>query len=230
MLNLTQKIEMSGQAHAIQTPNSPLSLTTSGNVYVTNGYKILHDRAQFRYLRSVEAVPKGWDAIDSNYSVVLNHLRDDMRIARGRLTMDSHVVLSLMDYNIIGHLYNWLTYLPPDPPLEKLPYNELYPLNPALDYAAMQEQYLASYPGLVVLDDFLTPEALASIQRLTREATVFWDLRRTYLGATMEHGFANRVLFRVVEELRTKFDRVLGGLPLSHCWAVKVCCCCCCCC
>ena len=38
--------------------------------------------------------------------------------------------------------YNQLLYRPPDPPLEQLEHALLYPLNPDLDFAALEDKVL----------------------------------------------------------------------------------------
>ena len=47
----------------------------------------------------------------------------------------------------------------------------------------LHRRYFLHEPGVVYIDNFLTPEALAEIHRYCLQSTVFWDVRATYLGA-----------------------------------------------
>jgi tetratricopeptide (TPR) repeat protein len=88
------------------------------------------------------------------------------------------------------------------------------------DYKAIEERYLAE--RLVVIDDFLSAEALASLRGFCEEATV-WKLNyeRGYLGALLPQGFSPRVLLMLAHELKEAMPRVIGDQPLTQAWAYK---------
>lgn len=77
-------------------------------------------------------------------------------------------------------------------------------------------------PRIAVIDDFLTPEALAALQHFCRRSTIW---RRAYhggyLGAFPESGFACPLLAQVAEELRDALPAVFAGHPLRYLWAFK---------
>ena len=65
------------------------------------------------------------------------------------------------------------------------------------------------------------PEALEDLLSFCREATVWFDMRRRYLGAYLSEGFRPPVLQRLVQQLRQLLPDVIGDLPLSQFWAYK---------
>ena len=72
-----------------------------------------------------------------------------------------------------------ISYTPPDPPPALLPDALRFPLNEANDWQAIEQEYLGMDPGIVYVDNFLTPEALESVRRLCLESTTFYDVRST---------------------------------------------------
>jgi len=88
------------------------------------------------------------------------------------------------------------------------------------DYAALEDAYLAK--RLVVIDDFLSPEALAALRRHCEEATI-WKMNydRGYLGALLAQGFGPKVLLTIAGDLKAAMPRVIGNSPLMQAWAFK---------
>ena len=88
------------------------------------------------------------------------------------------------------------------------------------DYRAIEEQYLAD--RLVVIDNFLSAEALAVLRRFCEEATIWKiDNQRGYVGAVLSQGFSPKVLLAISDELRQVMPRVLGEHPLLQAWGFK---------
>jgi tetratricopeptide (TPR) repeat protein len=79
-----------------------------------------------------------------------------------------------------------------------------------------------SDPQLVVIDDLLTPEALAGLRRLCLGSNVW---RRVYpdgyLGAFPEQGFAAPLLAQIAEEFASTYPAIFHGHPLTYLWAFK---------
>ena len=74
----------------------------------------------------------------------------------------------------------------------------------------------------MVLDDFLTPEALTQLRRFCLEEPV-WRAAYPggYLGAFPEHGFACPLLGQIAGELRQRFPAILAEHALSYFWGFK---------
>ena len=96
---------------------------------------------------------------------------------------------------------------------------------PAINPANTQKvtaDWRASNNQLVVIDNLLTPEALANLRRFCLGSNVW---RQTYsdgyLGAFPEHGFAAPLLAQIADEFRDTFPAIFGGHPLRYLWAFK---------
>jgi hypothetical protein len=74
----------------------------------------------------------------------------------------------------------------------------------------------------VVVDNFLTDEALRRIRRYCWGAPV-WKFANSagYIRALPEHGFACPLLLQIDEEMRSVYQTILKQLPLRYWWAFK---------
>ena len=79
-----------------------------------------------------------------------------------------------------------------------------------------------SSPQYVVIDNFLTDEALNRIRRYCWGAPV-WKFANSagYIRALPEHGFACPLLLQIDEEMRSVYQTILKQLPLNYWWAFK---------
>ena len=96
---------------------------------------------------------------------------------------------------------------------------------PAINPANAQKvsaQWRASNQQLVVIDNLLTPEALAQLRRFCLGSNVWRQAYNDgYLGAFPEHGFAAPLLAQIADEFRDIFPAIFGGHPLRYLWAFK---------
>jgi tetratricopeptide (TPR) repeat protein len=90
------------------------------------------------------------------------------------------------------------------------------------DYAGIEDAYFAARPPLVVIDNFLSQDALAALREYCEDATI-WRMNNTrgYVGALLAQGFSPRVLLDIAHELRMAMPRVIGEHPLTQAWAFK---------
>ena len=88
--------------------------------------------------------------------------------------------------------------------------------------AEAEATWRTAEPQLVVIDNFLSAEALAALRRYCW-ATDMWQVGYAdgYVGAFPEHGFAAPLLAQIVEEFRTAFAGICGEHPLKYIWAFK---------
>jgi Flp pilus assembly protein TadD len=95
-------------------------------------------------------------------------------------------------------------------------------LNRNQSAAAVLEQWRASDPQAVVIDDFLTGPALEQLRRYCAESTVW---RRVYdagyIGATPADGFACPLLAQITEEISSLYPDILGGHGFRYLGAFK---------
>jgi tetratricopeptide (TPR) repeat protein len=87
---------------------------------------------------------------------------------------------------------------------------------------AAQAQWEQSNPKLVVMDDFLSPQALEGLRRYCLDST-FWQDSHVdgYLGAFTRHGFGCPLLAQIAEELQSRFPAIFGGHGLGLLWGFK---------
>ena len=94
-------------------------------------------------------------------------------------------------------------------------------VNPA-NAESVARRWAESDPQIVVIDDLLTPEALAGLRRFCWGSTMW---RRSYsngyLGAVPEQGFACPLLAQIADELRIVFPSVMGDHGLGLMWGFK---------
>ncbi len=94
-------------------------------------------------------------------------------------------------------------------------------VNPA-NVAIATGQWRTRRPQVVVIDNLLTPEALAGLRRFCWGSTVWrTGYKDGFLGAFPEHGFAVPLLAQIAEEFRTVFSGICGGHALKYIWAFK---------
>ena len=83
-------------------------------------------------------------------------------------------------------------------------------------------QWEKSRPQIVVIDNFLTGEALEKLQRFCWGSTMWrTSYDNGYLGAMPEQGFACPLLAQVAEELRDTFPTIIEDHRLRMLWAFK---------
>ena len=92
----------------------------------------------------------------------------------------------------------------------------------ANDYPALETAYFDGQLPLVVIDNFLSPAALAALREHCENATVWkWYNDSGYVGAFLAQGFAPRVLLEIADQLREAMPRVICTHALAQAWAFK---------
>jgi tetratricopeptide (TPR) repeat protein len=96
---------------------------------------------------------------------------------------------------------------------------------PAINPANAQEvnhHWQNSSPQLVVIDNLLTPAALAELRRFCLGSNVWRQVYPTgYLGAFPEAGFAAPLLAQIADEFAQTYPAIFAGHPLRYIWAFK---------
>lgn len=74
----------------------------------------------------------------------------------------------------------------------------------------------------VVIDDLLTPDALAGLRAFCNGSTIWREVYDVgYLGAFPEHGVACPLLAQIAQELRSAYPGIFRDHPLLQLWAFK---------
>jgi hypothetical protein len=96
-------------------------------------------------------------------------------------------------------------------------------LSSSWNRAAAAEEFSSSHVGLVIVDDFLTAEALTELRRFCLESTIWVGNRypNGRLSSLLLNGFASPLLFQIADELREALPAVIGTHPLRQLWGFK---------
>ena len=170
--------------------------------------KLLHDIAQLEHLQGRGVLRDELGPVIEAYDDVLDTLRPLGPDARVPLVGDARAQ--------IGHAYSRLVYVRPTPRAPRA-------LSPAWDAARVQAEYLDGKPKVVVVDGFLSADALESLRLFCVESTVWSTNRYDHgrLGAFFRDGFNCPLLVQIADELRAALPRVIGRTPVTQIWGYK---------
>lgn len=87
---------------------------------------------------------------------------------------------------------------------------------------AISRQWREGSPKIVVLDDFLSDEALTKLRQFCWASTVWENVyERGYLEAYLNSGISCPLLGQIADELRLRYPDVFGDMPLWLFWGFK---------
>jgi hypothetical protein len=168
-----------------------------------------HDLAQLRYLKDLGILGRSADEAINRYTDAIVRYED--------LGNNRRVPLSAIDEREIGTRWARIIYLDPGP---RVP----VALSSHWSRDEAQRLYRERSPGVVVIDNFLTEEALAGIERFCLRSTV-WSGNQYAdgrLGAFFFSGFNCPLLLQIAEEIRDALPAVIGPrYPLRQLWGFK---------
>jgi len=177
--------------------------------YLTQG-ALRHDIEQLRYLRSHARIGPEFDPLIDRYERALE--------AVGHAHPGRRARLSVAEQNLIGDSFNRIINTRPTPALAQ----------PSLSTRWRRQQaedaYLQHPLGLVVIDDFLSEQALGELRAFCLESTIWFENRYAHdrLGAFFRAGFNCPLLVQIANELTLAFPRLIGQQhPLLQMWAFK---------
>lgn len=169
--------------------------------------KLRHDLEQLRHLRRLR-VAAPLDELMGDYQAALDRME-----RRGVMRMP----LEAGDEETVGRGFGRLVHVAEAPRVAQA-------LSPAWDRRLCEQRYLASRPNVVVIDDFLTPEALDSLLRFCHDSTIWAGNRYAHgrLSALFFTGFNAPLILQIAEEIRAAFPLLIGERhPLRQLWAFK---------
>jgi hypothetical protein len=95
-------------------------------------------------------------------------------------------------------------------------------VNPVNATPELLRRWATTWPQYVVMEDFLTPPALAALRRYCAESTIWRrNYEAGYIGATPEDGFACPLLEQIVEETQAVFAPILASHEFRYLGAFK---------
>ncbi|MBI4852704.1 MAG: hypothetical protein HY819_12990 [Acidobacteria bacterium] len=97
-------------------------------------------------------------------------------------------------------------------------------INPEIDWARIDLDFCENSKDFVVLDNFLTKEALNELYRFCLLSTV-WEQINTVKDfyAILSNGLASPIIFQIAYEFRCALANLLAELYLFDGWAIKYC-------
>jgi tetratricopeptide (TPR) repeat protein len=86
----------------------------------------------------------------------------------------------------------------------------------------IENDYINGSPEVVIIDDFLSDDALYEIQKFCRNANVFkYPYHSGYVGAFLSKGLSNEFILQLSENLRLTYKHIFKELRLTQGWIFK---------
>jgi tetratricopeptide (TPR) repeat protein len=171
-------------------------------------FRLLHEHQQAEYLAARGLLPAAREGWRRTLAELWQRNKDRPRNEAIRLTPEEREAL--------GPSFHEIVY--DGGPCLRLP----TAINPALDLPKIEDTYCNSSPEIVVIDDLLSPEALAQLRQYCLEATVFKkSFTPGYLNSLIYDGFATPLILQLAQELRTRLPRVFEDHQLFVAWGIK---------
>jgi hypothetical protein len=171
--------------------------------------KLTHDIDQLNHLMGRDLVGADLKRVAEDYAEIEQRL-----IPQGP---EARFPLSAEHEQRIGLVYNRILHMTRAERMTKA-------LSLSWNPAEVEDRYLGQPPGLVVIDDFLSLQALEEVRRFCLESTVWTGTRypEGRLGALFLDGFNAPLLLQIAEEIRDALPRVIGDRhPLRQLWGFK---------
>lgn len=167
--------------------------------------KLRHDLEQLAHLSTAapDAVPAG--AADA-FRTVLDRVE-----AEGG---DGARPLPAAAPALFTQHFNRLLHLAPAPALPGSA------LDPRLDREAIRRRFADWPTGACVIDDLLSPDALASLRRFCLESTIWFQSDfANEVGTSLTNGFAAPLVLQIAHDVKRAFPEIVGDRVLGTCWA-----------
>lgn len=167
--------------------------------------KLRHDAAQLRHIASArrdgkrfELLARSYDQVAADFPEAITRLSDDQ-------------------VDMLGEDYNCAIQITSAPAIAG---RAVEPIARRVELAAL---FAADSNAAASIDNVLTPQALASIQRYLLGSTIWHDFSHIggFVASYLEDGLASPLMLQIADELRAALPEVLGPYPLTQAWAFK---------
>jgi tetratricopeptide (TPR) repeat protein len=171
--------------------------------------KLFHDIAQMEYLDARNLLPFDLERYRHAYKIIAERLWVE--------GIQGQVPLNAIDEKTIGDVYNRLIYVRDTPRVHRA-------LSSNWSGMDVTRRYSETGIGVVVVDNFLSIDALEELRSFCLESTV-WNANRYghgRLGAFFQEGFCCPLLLQIAEELRLAMPELIRqDYPLRQVWGFK---------
>ncbi|WP_348697007.1 hypothetical protein [Duganella fentianensis] len=171
--------------------------------------KLRHDADQFDYLLARGLLAPNYHDMATRYRQLADQL-----CAEG---VRQRAQWQAAELQAIGSSYNRTLYRRPAPSVDQ-------PLGQHWQASAVEQAYQAQQPGIVIIDDFLAPQALASLRAYCLESMIWNSLRYSHgrLGALYHQGLRCPLLDQLAAALRAALPNLISQRHrLTQLWAYK---------
>lgn len=224
LANVFAGSERNPNSNQVRHPLPETLVAKGGGSTYTTKYKVIHDLEQAEYLaENLDDKAKAnffGKVVAPIYRQMLDRIPELDQLER------THGLYGFRpaDYDLgIKEIYNKALHHTDFSELKDEDGNLMDLLSPELDVAKIEKSWKAT--GVVVIDNLLTPEALARIRQLMLESTVFFQTKMPlefggYVGAYIDDGLHDRILLQLAWELYNKLPLMKGHF-LQYLWAYK---------
>lgn len=171
--------------------------------------KLKHDLEQLQYMQQKGILSSEIGSFIQHYKKVIG--RHPELKSGGRRELDA------ADLELIGQLYGRIVHHSNNGRVERA-------LSSSWDPVSAERLYQHHPLGIVVIDDFLTQEALLGIREFCLSSTVWFENRYGHgrLGAFFRDGFNCPLLIQIAEEIHAAFPNMIGKkYALEQLWGFK---------
>ncbi len=170
----------------------------------TSWSKLDFDQMQLQFLLQGRYLPASFQVLSENYHNLMRELS-----ARGLITYP--LKLSAQQHAPISPYWGRNVHVSPVPAFPSRVVKITEP-------EAIEATFLSE--GLVVVDNFLAPDALEAILHFCQKSTIWHDDHKEggYLGSYIDDGFSCPLLYQTARELKETLPSVLGAWSLLQMW------------
>lgn len=190
----------------------------------TTRHKLEHDLEQFDFFLRSDVLGRRPHAqelfgrtLPKVYRATLSRL--DEAAKRGDFDEETEHYMFRYEDQEIEQYYNRAMFLPDLPPVQG-------PLLTPRDWSKVEQEYLRENgPGVVVVDNLLSPNALKRVRDYLLHSTFWYECKTPrygrYLGAYIHDGMYDQMLFEIAYELHKAMPIVMGSHHLKEMWSYK---------
>lgn len=210
----------------------PEGLKERSGFHFTTRHKLLHDLEQFEYLVKNDKVGMPPDTVELLSSELPRIYRSALEsIDMADLDEENEFYQFQSRDAEINAWYNRALFVPEFGPVVKDEAGYDVPLlNPNQDWDLIERQWYGEeaaykHPGIVIVDNVLSPQVLEKVRDYLLMSTVWYDMKTPrygqYVGAYIGDGLYSKLLMAIAFELHKAKMRIMNGHAMKELWSYK---------